>query len=72
MKETSFITNENSVMLRGYCTKVTAGPMEYRAEENWKSLRTLAMNEVIYVDKDYLIMRNAGALRVFFILERAN
>jgi hypothetical protein len=70
LKETSFITNEKGVIVRGYCTKVTAGPMEYRAEENWKSLRTMAMNEVLYVDQDYLILRNAGALRVFFIFEK--
>lgn len=68
LKETSYITNENSVILRSYCTKVTAGPMTYRAEENWKSLRTLAMNELVYIDSDFMLMRNAGALRVYFVL----
>ena len=32
----SFMTNENSVVLRSYCSRVTAGPMEYEAQENWK------------------------------------
>lgn len=44
--------------------------MSYRAEENWKSLRTLAMNEILYVDDNVMLMRNAGALRVYFIFER--
>ena len=70
MKEMSFMTNDNSVVLRSYCTKVTAGPMEYEAQENWKSLRTLSMNEVVYVDNDIQIMRNCGALRIFFVLEK--
>lgn len=70
VKEMSFMTNENSVVLRNYCTKVTAGPMEYLAEENWKSLRTMSMNEVLYVDDKVKIMRNTGALRIFFVYER--
>ena len=70
LKEMSFMTNENSVVLRSYCTKVTAGPMEYEAQENWKSLRTLSMNELIYVDDKSMILRNCGALRIFFLLER--
>lgn len=70
-KETSFITNENCLTLRAYCTQVTAGPMKYRAEENWKSLRTLSMNEIVYIDENFLLMRNSGALRVFFILQRS-
>ena len=70
LKEMSFMTNENSVVLRSYCTKVTAGPMEYQAEENWKSLRTLSMNELVYVDDRIKIMRNSGALRIFFVYER--
>ena len=41
--------------------------MEYLAEENWKSLRTMSMNELIYVDDKVKIMRNTGALRIFFI-----
>ena len=61
------MTNENSVVLRNYCTKVTAGPMEYEAEENWKSLRSMAMNELVYVDDRVKIMRNTGALRIFFV-----
>lgn len=67
VKEMSFMTNENSVVLRNYCTKVTAGPMEYEAEENWKSLRSMAMNELVYVDDRVKIMRNTGALRIFFV-----
>jgi len=70
MKEMSFMTNDNSVVLRSYCTKVTAGPMEYEAQENWKSLRTLSMNEVVYVDNNIQIMRNCGALRIFFVLQK--
>ena len=70
MKETSFMTNENSVILRAYCSKVTAGPMTYMAEENWKSLRTMSMYEVIYIDDKMLLLRNAGALRIFFVFER--
>lgn len=70
LKEMSFMTNENSVVLRSYCTKVTAGPMEYQAEENWKSLRTLSMNELVYVDDRIKIMRNSGALRIFFVYEK--
>ena len=70
MKEMSFMTNENSVVLRTYCTKVTAGPMEYEAQENWKSLRTLSMNELVYVDDRIKIMRNSGALRIFFVYEK--
>jgi hypothetical protein len=70
MKEMSFMTNDNSVVLRSYCTKVTAGPMEYEAQENWKSLRTLSMNEIVYIDNNIQIMRNCGALRIFFVLER--
>jgi len=70
VKEMSFMTNENSVVLRNYCTKVTAGPMEYLAEENWKSLRTLSMNELVYVDDRIKIMRNSGALRIFFVYAR--
>ena len=70
VKEVSFMTNKNSVVLRNYCTKVTAGPMEYEAQENWKSLRTLAMNEVVYVDDRVMISRNCGALRIYFVFER--
>ena len=70
VKEMSFMTNENSVVLRSYCLKVTAGPMEYEAQENWKSLRTMSMNEVVYVDSDLMILRNCGALRIYFVLER--
>lgn len=70
VKEMSFMTNANSVVLRNYCAKVTAGPMEYLAEENWKSLRTMAMNELIYVDDKIKIMRNTGALRIFFVYLR--
>ena len=70
MKEMSFMTNDNSVVLRSYCTKVTAGPIEYEAQENWKSLRTLSMNEVVYVDDNIQIMRNCGALRIFFVFEK--
>jgi hypothetical protein len=70
VKEMSFMTNENSVVLRTYCNKVTVGPMEYQAEENWKSLRTLAMNELLYVDKDIMLLRNCGALRIYFVLVR--
>ncbi len=50
--------------------KVTAGPMAYEAQENWKSLRTLSMNEIIYLDHKYLLMRNCGALRIFFVFEK--
>lgn len=71
-KEMSFMTNENSVILRNYCKKVTAGPMEYLAEENWKSLRTVSMNELLYVDDKIKIMRNCGALRIYFVFERVN
>ena len=67
VKEMSFMTNANSVVLRNYCSKVTAGPMEYVAEENWKSLRTMSMNELIYIDDKIKIMRNTGALRIFFV-----
>lgn len=70
VKETSFMTNEDALILRSYVNKVTAGPFKYDAEENWKSLRCLAMNEVVYVDEDALLIRNAGALRVFFVLKR--
>jgi hypothetical protein len=70
MKEMSFMTNENSVVLRGYCTKVTAGPMEYEAQENWKSLRAMSMNELVYIDDKIKIMRNCGALRIYFIYEK--
>lgn len=70
VKEMSFMTNENSVVLRNYCTKVTAGPMEYQAEENWKSLRTMSMNEMVYIDDEIKIMRNCGALRIYFVYQR--
>mgnify|MGYP006098426047 CR=1 FL=1 len=70
VKEMSFMTNDNSVVLRNYCQKVTAGPMEYLAEENWKSLRTMSMNELIYVDDRIKVMRNTGALRIFFVYLR--
>ena len=70
VKEMSFMTNDNSVVLRNYCTKVIAGPMEYEAQENWKSLRTMSMNELVYVDENIKIMRNSGALRIFFVYER--
>lgn len=70
VKEMSFMTNDNSVVLRSYCSKVTAGPMEYLAEENWKSLRIMSMNELVYVDDKIRIMRNCGALRIFFVYER--
>lgn len=70
LKEMSFMTNTNSVVLRNYCTKVTAGPMEYEAQENWKSLRTLSMNEVVYVDDKIKITRNCGALRIYFLFAR--
>lgn len=70
IKEISFMTNEPSVVTRNYCQKVTAGPFNYEAEENWKSLRTMALNEVVYIDRRYLVVRNAGALRVFFVFER--
>ena len=64
------MTNQVSAILRTYCTKVTAGPLTYEAQENWKSLRTLSMNELVYLDDQYLIMRNCGALKIFFILLR--
>ncbi|KAJ1422201.1 hypothetical protein B484DRAFT_452471 [Ochromonadaceae sp. CCMP2298] len=70
VKEMSFMTNANSLVLRNYCTKVTAGPMEYEAQENWKSLRTLSMNEVVYVDDRIQITRNCGALRIYFLFAR--
>lgn len=70
VKEMSFMTNANSVVLRNYCTKVTAGPMEYEAQENWKSLRALSMNELVYVDDKVKIVRNCGALRIYFIFEK--
>ena len=70
LKEMSFMTNDNSVVLRTYCSKVTAGPMEYEAQENWKSLRTMSMNELVYIDDNLLLMRNCGALRIFFVFER--
>eukprot|EP01039_Chlorochromonas_danica_P009160 gene9160-10112_t len=70
VKEISFMTNEPSIVTRNYCQKVTAGPFNYEAEENWKSLRTMALNEVVYIDRRYLVVRNAGALRVFFVFER--
>eukprot|EP01038_Epipyxis_sp_PR26KG_P008837 gene8837-11928_t len=70
MKEMSFMTNENSVVLRNYCTKVTAGPMEYEAQENWKSLRTMSMNELMFIDDNIMITRNCGALRIYFVYQR--
>lgn len=70
VKEMSFMTNENSVVIRNYCTKVTAGPMEYEAQENWKSLRTMSMNELVYIDDRIKITRNCGALRIYFVYER--
>lgn len=70
IKEMSFMTNEDAIVLRSYVSKVNAGPFEYEAQENWKSLRALAMNEIVYVDDDVLLLRNAGALRIFFVLER--
>lgn len=70
INEVSFMTNEKSLILRNYVNKVRFGPMEYEAQENWKSLRTMAMNEVVYIDDKYLLLRNAGALRIFFVLER--
>ena len=70
VKEMSFMTNENSIVLRNYCTKVTAGPFEYMAEENWKSLRSMSLNEMVYIDNNIRIMRNSGALRIFFLYER--
>eukprot|EP01041_Mallomonas_annulata_P009889 gene9889-20578_t len=72
VKEMSFMTNENSVVLRNYCTKVTAGPFEYMAEENWKSLRAMSLNEMVYIDDKIRIMRNSGALRIFFLYERTD
>jgi polyhydroxyalkanoate synthesis regulator phasin len=70
IKEISFMTNEDTVVLRNYVNKVQAGPFTYKAEDNWKSLRSFAMNELVYLDDDLLLMRNAGALRVFFIFQR--
>jgi len=70
VKEVSFMTNEDSVVLRAYANKVTAGPFSYEAEENWKSLRTMSMNELVYIDDKVKIVRNCGALRIFFIYER--
>ena len=70
VKEMSFMTNDNTVVLRSFCEKVTAGPFEYEAQENWKSLRTMSMNELLYVDDDLLLMRNCGALRIFFVYQR--
>lgn len=67
LKEMSFMTNLNSIVLRNYCTKVTAGPMTYEAQENWKSLRTFSMNEVVYIDDKIKITRNCGALRIYFL-----
>lgn len=64
------MTNDMSVVMRSYCSKVTAGPMEYEAQENWKSLRTMSMNELVYVDDKIRIMRNCGALRIYFVYER--
>ena len=50
--------------------QVTAGPMEYEAQENWKSLRTMSMNELVYIDDRIKIARNCGALRIYFLYER--
>ena len=44
--------------------------MEYEAQENWKSLRTMSMNELVYVDEKVKITRNCGALRIYFLYER--
>ena len=68
VKETSFMTNKVSVIMRSFCTKVTAGIATYEAQENWKSLRTLSMNELIYIDDNVLLMRNCGAIKIFFVL----
>ena len=37
-----------------------------------QSLRTMSMNELMYVDENIKIMRNCGALRIYFIYERIN
>ena len=37
-----------------------------------QSLRTMSMNELMYVDDNIKIMRNCGALRIYFIYERIN
>lgn len=70
MEEPSFMSNADSIVLRNYCAKVTAGPFTFEAQENWKSLRALAMNEVMYVDDEMLIVRNCGALGIFFVFEK--
>ena len=44
--------------------------MEYEAQENWKSLRTMSMNELVYIDDRIKIARNCGALRIYFLYER--
>ena len=72
VKEMSFMTNELSVILRAFASRVTAGPFEYEAQENWKSLRTMSMNELIYMDDKIRIMRNVGALRIFFVYQRCD
>lgn len=70
VKEVSFMTNTDSIVLRSYANRVTAGPFEYEAQENWKSLRTMSMNELIYLDSDIKILRNCGALRIFFVYKK--
>jgi hypothetical protein len=45
-KEMSFMTNEESVLLRAYANKVTAGPFEYEAQENWKLLHEHERNRL--------------------------
>lgn len=70
VKEISFMTNELSILFRHYPKDVTVTKLKYQAEDYWKSLRGIALNEIIYIDNKTLIFRNAGALRIFFILQR--
>jgi hypothetical protein len=67
-----FMTNADSYVLRNYCRFVTLGPFRYEAQENWKALRSMAMNEVVYIDEEVMLLRNCGALKVFYLFERMN
>jgi hypothetical protein len=71
-QEESFMTNADSYVLRNYCRFVTLGPFRYEAQENWKALRSMAMNEVVHVDEEVMLLRNCGALRVLYLFERMN
>jgi len=68
-KSLSFMTREEGMILRMFPRVVRYGFVTQDVN-NWKSLESLDRLEFVYLDDDYCVMRNQGALKVMFIWGR--